>query len=91
MVSKADSGGKIALVYFGEMISPCRVFVLPERTIAEGCHVGLDVRNRRLKIAKAIGDTTLVEVYEIRSVDDALTLFEYLTTHGARFRSVKII
>ena len=67
------------------------ISLLPVDTIVEGCHAGLDVQNRKLTLAKAIGDATLVEKYEIRSVDDALIFFEYLTNHRSRFRSVKIV
>ena len=69
---------------------------LPADAIAAGAHVSLDVRGRVLRIAKAIPDPSALavvhcEVYELRDMDAALLLFEYLEAHRSRFRSVKIV
>ncbi len=65
---------------------------LPVNTIAEGTHVGLDVKNCKLRLAKAMPDSSvLVEEYAIRNIDDALDFFAYLQRNKERFRSTKII
>lgn len=65
---------------------------LPVDAIAEGTHVGLDVRNCKLRLAKAMPDSSVVvEDYTITSIDNALDLFSYLERNKERFRSVKII
>ena len=70
--------------------------VLPANTIVEGSHVCLRVRERKLRVAKAIPDPSALAVvecvdYELRDMDVALSFFAYLQAHRSRFCSVKII
>jgi hypothetical protein len=83
-------------MYFEGMVSPCQISVLPEDAIAEGAHVLLDVRGCKLRLAKAMHDPfalAAVEIaeYELRDIDAALLMFDYLQRHGERFASVKIV
>ena len=70
--------------------------LLPANFIVAGTHVFLDVQGCSLRIARAMRDpaafaTVEIAEYELRDVDAALLVFDYLQKNRTRFASVKIV
>lgn len=73
--------------------------MLAADTIKEGVNVYLDIPKLQLMVARPTKDANgvdmlskpmLVEVYNIKSTNDALDFFEYIEAHKNRFLSVNI-